>query len=336
MRIGRWRGLALLALTLLGVESAAAQGSAIVTERVSVPARGRERIRFTADSGRGFLIAVAQENAAARVTLLLREPGGAPTRSDAELRPGRSVEGGVAIDASDVVSGSYELIVESDLATDITLRVVHAPVRPRATREGANLRLTAQNLMDSSIAVRFRVGLLGGETNRRVLASTVQPMRLALPLPTWATTVVVDARMAATQWVRFADFALRLGGNRGGAVDTTLLVAATGRARHAVDGTQDSLILWLTPRLVEGTSATSWETHLTIRYEMSPVVDIDPGGSPMRQAARGRSASEVFPMTPAVARPMPVGFDPVVQIVVIDSANDWWRAVRLDGTGGRP
>ncbi len=335
MRRLRWSALAMAALLLLAADAAWAQARAVVTERVQVPARGRERIRFTADSGRGFQLAVAQAQPAAQVILLLREPGGAPTRSDAALRAGRTVEGGVAIDASDVVSGTYELIIESDIATEITLKVVHAPVRLQATRDGANLRLTAQNLTDSAVAVRFRVGLLGGETSRRVLSSTAQPMRLALALPSWATGAVIDSRMAATQWVRFADFSIRLGGNRGGAVDTTLLAAATGRARHAVDGAQDSLIIWLTPRLVEGTPASTWEAQLTIRYEMSPVVDIDPGGSPMRSAARGRSVSEVFPMTPAVARPMPVGFDPVVQIVAIDSANDWWRAVRLS-PGGRP
>lgn len=293
------------------------------------------RLAFMADSGRAIQISLAHDPAAQLEATLL-EPGGYPSRSEVRLEFASHLgDLPLEIDAADVISGLYQIEVrnKADRSTAVHFRVTPAPVELGASLSGGQVRIAARNLLEMPVAVRFRVGLRGAVRDLKVDGRGNQPVRLALPRPEWATEATVDLQLAAVQWVRMMDLQLAMGNRETGPQST--LRRSWGRV--STDALQDdSLIVWLTPRFVEGTTALDWNGTLRVEYRMDPLVEIDPGGSPMRTAGRNATVTESFPMQPAAPRPMPTGFDPLVQIVAIQSADyTWWHAVRLRSSRSR-
>ncbi len=98
-------------------------------------------------------IEIATLRADDRVAAALHEPGGMPFRDDRTIAAGFGPGAGLFdIDASDVVSGLYEVDVEASPlgAADAKVSVRQSPLRLAATLTRDTLLVTARNLVSDT------------------------------------------------------------------------------------------------------------------------------------------------------------------------------------------
>jgi hypothetical protein len=71
-----------------------------------------------------------------------------------------------------------------------------------------SVAITVRTLVDSAIAGRLNLGLLGGEQSVAVSGTGGSDVRVPFALPVWARHLVVDLELDPEQWPHFTDFGL--------------------------------------------------------------------------------------------------------------------------------
>ena len=323
--------LAIIPVTAVVPVSASARS---VAETLSVAGGGTGRVFVPADSGRGMQIQVATTNATAQVMAMLHEPGGMPFRDGAGTPAGfREAAGRFDIAAEDVETGAYEVDVVTTPSRGETavVTVLRAPVRLGALLRLDTLHVIATNVTANAASIRLRAGLIGAEQQYVVQRGDDEPFRVVVPVPTWATRVIVDSRMPREAWSRFTDFGVTLQDHAGRQLETTPLNYAFGRTGAEVPDASrgDSIIVLLAPGFADAAASRSWSLELTVRFLLDKPYGLDEGGSPFRPLEAAATRDERFPLTrmPIV---IPAGLDPLLIIVALEGEdNIWTRQVRL-------
>ncbi len=299
------------------------------------------RIFVRADTGRGVQIEVATLRASDQVNASLHEPGGMPYRDGSGIVAGYGDGAGLFdIGGSDVVSGLYEVDVTAGPRAPIFARVsVHlSPLRLGGVLSHDTLRVSARSLATTPMSVRLRAGLLGAERQIIVHAFSDAPVRLVVPVPSWAAHVAVDTRMPREAWSRFTDLGLSFLDRRGREFATTPINYAFSRATpdlpDSIGG--DSLVLLLSPGFADPADRAPWTLELHVRFYVATPYSLDAGGSPYKPVAAGGLREERF-VPGALPIALPPEFLPVVTLVALEGSDQTWtREVVLARPGPSP
>ncbi|HEX3926825.1 MAG TPA: S8 family serine peptidase [Gemmatimonadales bacterium] len=257
------------------------------------------RFFVPADTGRGVQIQVATLQSADHVMAMLAEPGGMPFRDGPEIPAGFG-DGAALLDigGDDVVRGLYEVdVAAGPLAADSATVTVHqSPVRLGAALSHDTLSVTAQSLVASAAAFRFRAGLIGAEQRLTITRSNDAPIRVALAMPAWAAHVAVDMQMPRAQWSRFTDFGFVFQDRNGKQLATSPVNYAFSRAAPDLPARLpgDSLILLLEPAFATPTADGAWSVDLVIHFYLTKPVALDNGGSESHSIEPGATYAEHF------------------------------------------
>lgn len=335
-------------------ETAGALAVIPVNVRVPIPASGTRapialhqdagtigRVFVPADTGRGLQIEVATLRAADHVSAALHEPGGMPFRDDRMIGAGFAGAAGLYdIDARDVSAGIYELDVEAGFVgpADAKVTVRPSPLRLGATLQHDTLHVTARSLGPAALSVRLRAGLIGGERQLTVNGSGDAPIRVVIPVPTWAGRLVVDTRMPRQAWSRFTDFGLSFLDRRGRLFDNSPINYAFGRATPTMPDSVvgDTMVILLTPGFADPAEHGAWSIDLSVRFYVDKPYSLDAGGSPARPVLPGALREERF-VSGALPIPFPPGFVPLVTIVALEGTDHiWTREVTPTRLPGAP
>ena len=312
-----------------------------LAESITVAAGSTGRVFVPADTGRGMQIEVATPSASARVMAMLHEPGGMPFRDGAGTPAGFGEGAGLFdISAEDVERGLYEVdvVTTPSRGESATVTVRRAPVRLSASLRSDTLHVVATNVISSPASIRLRAGLMGAEQQVAVQRQDDAPFRVVVPVPTWATQVVVDARMPREAWSRFTDFGVTIQDHTGRQIETAPLNYAFGRTSAELPAgvRGDSIVVLLAPGFADANASKAWSLDLTVRFLLDKPYTLDEGGSPFRPLAAGATRDERFPLSrmPIV---IPAGLDPLVILVALEGEDHvWTRQVRLRVNGGAP
>lgn len=337
----RVQGVSIATITVMGPDTTAGALAIIpVTVRTPVGAEGTSapmvlarpadavgRVFIAADTGRGMQIRVAAAQSTDHVTAALTEPGGMPFRDGPMIPAGSGDAAGTFdIGANDVVKGVYELDMVSDpvapSAANVT--VAMSPLRLGATFDHDTLAVNARNLSAHELSVRLRAGLVGAERDTAMTRRGDGLVTIRVAVPKWATNIIVDARMPATQWARFTDFGVTLQQRDGRQIDVSPLNYAFGRMAADVPDrvAGDSLDVVLSPGFA-AVDTLPWAIALSIRFYVGKPYALDGGGSHVAPLAAGaireaRFAEGAAPVT------IPGGFAPLITVVGLEGDDGIW------------
>jgi subtilisin family serine protease len=310
---------------------------------VNVIAGGVGRVFVPADTGRGMQVEVATLSDSSRVGAALHEPGGMPFRDDRMIPAGSGGGAGMFdIGAEDIVAGVYEVDVVAGPLTPVAAKVTvrQAPLRLGASMLHDTLHVTAKSLVATPLTVRLRAGLIGAE--RRITVQRVgdAPVRIGIPVPTWAARMVVDTRMSPEQWPRFTDFGMSFLDRRGRQFDTSPINYAFGRATPELPDSiaGDTVFVVLSPGFADSREHSSWSVELSVRYYVGKPYAMDRDGWPAKQVAAG-ALREEYLVQGAMPIKLPPEFLPLVTIVALEGAqldHIWTREVTLARPPGPP
>jgi subtilisin family serine protease len=307
-----------------------------------VHAGGAGRHVFRADSGRGLRIEVATLAADGLALVALHEPGGQPFR-DVPFTPAGYGDGAglVEIDARDVQEGFYELVILAPPTSGVAARVTvrRSPVEWQARRDSGAVVVDARNVAGVPVELRIRAAFTGVEWRRDVSGIRSEERAIELPVPEWASTMVLDVTMPQDDWSRFTDFGVSLRHADGRLLEESPLNYAFGRMRveipEAVRG--ERLQLVLAPAAVARAPATPWQVHVVARFYAAQPTAIDHGGTPRTRVGAGVTRRVRFPIE---RWPVQVAGDlaPLVTLIALEGdAAVWTREVVLpDTTKGTP
>lgn len=312
-----------------------------VAESLALAGGGTGRVFVPADTGRGMQIEVATTNAGAQVMAMLHEPGGMPFRDGAGTPAGFGEGAGLFdISADDVERGAYEVdvLTTPSRGEKATVTVRRAPVRLSAAYRRDTLHALATNVISSPVSIRLRIGLIGAEQQIAVQRQDDAPFRVVVPVPTWATRVIVDSRMPREAWSRFTDFGVTVQDHSGRQVETSPLNYAFGRLGTEVPAIArgDSIVILLSPGFADAAGSQAWSLDLSVRFLLDKPYTLDEGGSPFRPLAADATRDERFPLSrmPIV---IPAGLDPLVIVVALEGEDHiWTRQIRLPINAGMP
>ncbi|OLC07789.1 MAG: hypothetical protein AUH42_02915 [Gemmatimonadetes bacterium 13_1_40CM_70_11] len=248
------------------------------------------------------------QQAAAR----LYEPSGQPFRDADETPLGRR-GGGTAhfvVRSEDLAPGVYELDVFAPTPSGVTA-TVHASVAPVALEEtGAGGTLEATNARSATVAARVSGTLLGAERTYDVAGRGAPAETLAVRVPEWAATAVLDVAMPRGQWREFTGFGVTEFDSTGQQVGQGPLNYALGRERLPIVALRGRpVLIELYPAFARSDGARPWRATVRVRFLLErdqPLggdqhVSIVPGG---RVALRALATA---------ALPLPAGFTPLVE-----------------------
>jgi subtilisin family serine protease len=295
---------------------------------VEQPAGTTRRLFVHADSGRGLQVEVATLRAADQVNAALHEPGGMPFRDGGTIIAGFGDGAGLFdIGGSDVVGGQYEVDVMAGPRAPISARVsVHpAPLRLGATLIRDTLHVTARNLVGTPLSVRLRAGLLGAERRFSVHATGDAPVRLTVPVPSWAAHLSVDTRMPREAWSRFTDLGLSFLDRHGREFESTPINYAFSRAMPELPDSVigDSIVVLLSPGFADPADHAPWTLDVSVRFYVTTPYSLDAGGSPYKPVIAGALREERF-----VPGPLPIAlppeFLPVITVVALEGKDQTW------------
>jgi hypothetical protein len=156
-------------------------------------------------------------------------------------------------------------------------------------------------------------------------------LRVAIPVPAWATRMIVDVRMPREAWSRYTDFGVTIQERNGRQLDASPLNYAFGRSGIEVPLTArgDSLAVLLAPGFADAAASHDWALSLTVRFLVDKPYALDDGGSAFRPLGVSATRTERFPVArmPIV---IPAGFDPLALIIALEGEDHiWTRQVRL-------
>ncbi|HEY3935272.1 MAG TPA: S8 family serine peptidase [Gemmatimonadales bacterium] len=317
-----------IAVVPVTVRTPIAAGGTRTPLAVTMPAGGVGRVFVPVDTGRGFQVEIGMSDPSIHGTASLHEPGGMPFRDGPSVAAGFGTAAGMFdVGGSDVVNGVYEVdaVAPPATAASATVAVRLAPLRLSAAMQRDTLLVTARNLVAAPLSVRLRAGLIGAERQIVVQRNVGGEVRVVVPIPPWATHLVLDTDMSRDQWSRFTDFGLSVFDRRGREIDVSPINYATSRAVVDLPDSvsHDSLAILLSPAFAEANPSTPWSINLTFKYYVDTPYSLDGGGSSFKTVAAGELREERF--TPDAAPvPIPDGFLPLITVVALEGPEHIW------------
>ncbi|HOX20906.1 MAG TPA: S8 family serine peptidase [Gemmatimonadales bacterium] len=301
----------------------------------ALEAGATERVFFAVDSGRPFSVRVASGPDSPTLLGALHAPKGRPGPDENVLGAGPTAPADFVVDAADARPGLWEA---DALASPVTpgaaaVAVRSSPVRIGLGRNPKGVELSLANLSGAPATLQVGAALVGAERGALVPGSGSREESVSFTAPAWATELVVDADMPAADWARFTDFAVTLYDAEGRIVAEEPMNYADVRLRTELPESplRQTFTLRLTPAFADSADTGSWTLKVRFRLLAAEPVVLDVLGSEESRTvelAPGKSAAVMFQM-PASPWPLPDGFFPLGQGVVMSGDQRWTRTAGL-------
>ena len=199
-----------------------------LADRRRITSGGQQRYFLSVPPGSGGLdLSLAITDGGETATLYLFEPSGQPHRDAAsvEVGGGAGRDAVLRVRADDIVPGVYEAVVVASPLSGVTYRF-RAGIPPVAidavTRDTVRL-----NGRDTDVAVE--AGLAGASREWRLSAPGSETRTIAVHVPDWAGTMVVDVQLPPAAWPAFTDFGVSVFDTSGQLISQGPLNYAFGR-----------------------------------------------------------------------------------------------------------
>jgi subtilisin family serine protease len=307
----------------------------------AVHAGAAARVVFATDTGRGIRVEVRTLSTDALALMAMHEPGGQPLRDAPLALAGYGAQAGIIeIDARDMRTGNYELVVVAPPTNGVAARatVFRSPVRLAARMLRDSLIVEARSLAEIPVDLQLRAAFSGAEWQARMGGAAAIPSDTVLVIPTWARQLVVDVAMSESEWSRFTDFGVTLWHRDGRLLAEEPLNYAFGRLRIDLppEVSGDTLRLALTPAAAVDERPTPWRVEVSARFLPEQPSAIDRGGAPFSTVMPGSVRRAAFAVS-GWPLPIPVGLAPLVTLIAVERDNDMWtREVPMPRREGIP
>jgi len=299
--------------------------------QVTLDAGSTERVFVPVGAGRPFMVRMTSGPSSPTLLGALFAPGGRPALDDNVLAAGPGAPAEFVVDGDDAIPGLWEFdALGSPVAPgSVSVAVQSSPVRIDLGRNPKGVDLTLENLAARATSVQVGVALIGGERGAVIPGKGSREETLAFPVPAWAGELVLDADMPKSDWSRFTDFAFTLYDAAGRIVAEEPLNFADVRLRLEIPDSLagETLTLRLTPAFADSTDTGVWNLKVRIRLYAAEAFPLDVAtGEEHRSVSLepGARASVRFLMADS-PWPLPDGFFPLGQGVVMDGDTPWTR-----------
>ena len=302
---------------------------------VALDAGATERMFFAVDSGRPF--SVRMTTSADSPTLLgaLHAPAGRPGPDENVVGAGPGAPAEFVVDAAEAEQGLWEAdALGSPVAPGgVSMTVRTSPARIGLTRNPKGVELSLANRSRAAATLQVGAALVGAERGALVPGLGSREESFTFEAPAWAVELVIDAGMPVEAWSRFTDFAVTLYDAAGRIVAEEPMNYSDVRLRTELPESvaRQALTLRLTPAFADSTDAGAWILNLRIRLFAAEPLVLDLMGSEASRTltlAPGGAGLALFQM-PASPWPLPDGFFPLGQGVVMNGDDRWTRTAGL-------
>jgi len=278
-------------------------------------------------------------------TMYVFEPNGQPYRGgSSESIGGRAGDKTrITIPADDVIPGVYEVVVAAPPTSALSFELRAA--RPRyiisdiASGPTAIVGMRADApsfLQDASVfqrggdfpvvadSVEVTAAVIGVSKSTRVTGRGSTPITVPIEIPSWANELVVDVSLAPEVWNQMTDLGVTVFDNQGLVVSLGPLSYAFGRMTVEVEPylRGGAVELELFPAFAHLEPPAEWSADLRIALMAAnpqelELVDIDT--TKVLTMDPGSSVVLHFSSLPT-DRPVPSGFDPMIEVVANPAA----------------
>lgn len=295
----------------------------------TVAAGGARRIFFHSDSGRPFRVRTATAAAREHLVAALHQPGGAPILGENGIPAGADTAAAVYdVDGRDARRGYYETVAAATTERAVTgsIQIDHSPVSVGlAPAGGDSIAVVVSSLVDTTLAGRLDIGLLGGERRLVVEGAGGEDVSAKFGLPAWVRRLVLDLELDPGQWPRFTDFGFTVLDAEG-----RILAKSPANYAHARltaelpgrPGDRDATIV-LSPGFADPGSREPWAGRVTVRLEAAhPVALATAEGDEFKLARRGTAS--LHGRVGEMPWVLPPGFAPLL-LLVAESGGLMWN-----------
>lgn len=294
-----------------------------------------ERTFFPVQSDRPFAVRISSGNPGPTLLGALFTPGGrpAPDLNISAAGPGAPAE--FVVDASEARPGLWEADAVGSFVTEgtATVMIESSPVLIGLVRDTNAVVLALDNVSIGAASLEVGAALIGAERGALVPGAGGREEAVAFAVPSWARELVVDAGLSPMEWSRFTDFAVTVYDEAGRIVGKEPMnyseVRLTAELPEARAG--QTLTLRLTPAVADSTDTRVWNMRVRIRLFAAAPVPLDVVGNEETRKVHlplGTHAMVRFRL-PASPWPLPDGFFPLGQAVVMDGDRRWTREAGL-------
>ncbi|MGH7585301.1 MAG: S8 family serine peptidase [Gemmatimonadales bacterium] len=305
---------------------------------VRLPASGVGRWFFVADSARPLEVVIQAERQFETALTSLHEPGGMPWREDNGLLAGAGEDAAIyQVDGRDVRAGLWEIdaIAPPGQPVGARLRLARSPFRIGAQFLAGVLEATYENLDDSTRGLDPGAALLGAEQRGRISRTGGDDVLLPVPVPAWATRVVIDLEMPPGQWERFTDFGVTFLRADGRQFVHQPLTYRIGRLAAEADDSMrlgpEQATLALLPGLATRADREPWTASISVRFYAAEPSFLEPAPGGEAAVGRGRTGSARFTVS-APPWPLDPGFVPLAVVWAETGSGIWTRELPLGGS----
>ncbi|HEX5003939.1 MAG TPA: S8 family serine peptidase [Gemmatimonadales bacterium] len=302
---------------------------------VELAAGSTARYFFGTTAGAPFAVTVALADGSPTLLGALFAPGGRPALDESFLPVGPGAPADFVVDAEDAVAGLWEAdALGSPVAPGrAAVTIDRSPVTIALKRDPKGVALTLANIADTPVTAQVGAALVGAERGAVIPGLGSREESLAFTVPAWAGALVVDAVMPREQWSRFTDFAVTLYDGSGRIVQAEPMNYADVRmqAELPAELAGQTLTLRMNPALADPGDAGAWPLQVRIRLLASEVVPLEVASDEEQRSvylAPGRVVATRF-LLPESPWPLPDGFFPLGQGVVIEQGQRWTRTAGL-------
>lgn len=281
--------------------------------RVIGPARvQRYFLRVTRPRATLHITVTLPDSLAQGASARLYEPSGQPFRDSDELSLGHHDPGTArfVVRSDDLVAGVYELDVYAPPLSGalVTVRAELTSV----TLGAGNAAVEVTNPGPETFTGRPGLSLIGAQRELVVAAPDGAADTVAVRVPDWAATALIEVDMPPAQWNEFTGFGVTEFDSTGQQVGQNPLNYAFGRQSLTLSGSmrRHPLMIELAPAFARNDGAHAWRATVRVRFLLdraqpaarAPEVSVVPGG---------RTALSLPPLPlPAAAE----GFAPLAEL----------------------
>jgi len=243
----------------------------------TLPAGGVDRFFFRIPEDAGGLRLSLRTTSGGASVLYLFEPSGQPARSSSSVEATRSDSGAtLTVPAEDLLPGVYEAVVVASPGEEAGYRISAAlpSVSVRAIGTGPSAVLL--NRTPDTTQVRV-TAVVSGAVRDQELEGSGEPASVQLPIPPWATRMVLDLTYPEDLWEQVTDVGVLVRDGSGQLLSDEPLEYPRARHSIALDSVSRNgpITVSLFPALARGAGKATWRAGIRVAFLRNVGVALD-------------------------------------------------------------
>jgi subtilisin family serine protease len=229
----------------------------------------------------GLHVSVEVDGPNQAVSLYVFEPNGQPHRGGGSvIASGAGERSTITVAEEDIVPGVYEVVVVAPPIDPAGYSLSVAQQGLAITAIDSGPVITVRNALDRQVRAEVQASLIGATRTFTVNGSSGQPEHVAVRVPEWAHTMVVDVTVPQDIWHGLTDLGVTVFDSLGGRIADNPLNYAVSRHAIEIDSLQAGTVLdvELFPAFDRAVPLRSWRaavrmSFLTERHPLATLAD---------------------------------------------------------------